>query len=758
MRVRIVFRRISELLLYSVTLFASAFLLFCVQPMIARMILPLLGGSPMVWSTCMVFFQAMLLAGYAYAYAATRRLEVRSQIVIHGVLVLLPVLVLPFHVPADAARMLSVEANPTWRLLGLLLGMVGLPFFVLSTSAPLLQRWFSETGHPAASDPYFLYGASNLGSMLALLAYPFLIEPWLGLARQQSVWAAGYGVLAVLVLACALPLWRRHEWFSERRRETPTGEESPSQARLGRVLGWIGLAFVPSSLMLGVTTYLTTDIAAMPLLWVIPLALYLLTFILTFARRPLVSHGWITRAFPMAATLLALVMTFAGQSQVHAALIPVHLGCFFLAAMLCHGELVRRRPDRDHLTAFYLAMSFGGVLGGVFNALVAPVVFDRVAEYPLALVLACLALPPSPLARGRTWSRGLDWLLPLAMGAAVLGSIALLKPPSYTDDDLNVRMAMGIIAASCFALKDRPARFAMGLGAVLLAAGTYTGPLHEVLVQHRNYFGVVRVTFDPTANEHRMVHGHTVHGAQSLDPDRSREPLTYFSRTGPIGQVFEMLNEKPGPANVAIIGLGAGTMAAYAQPAQRWTFYEIDPEVVRLARDRRYFTYLADSRARSLDILLGDARLRFDEAPERGYALIVLDAFSSDAIPTHLLTREAVRLYLDKLAPGGLLAFHISNRYLDLAPVVGGLARDAGLECLVRADTAVPLSDSRLGKFASIWAVAARSGDDLGRLRTDPRWRPPAVHPNRPVWTDDYSNIVQSLIFPRWGAARPARK
>lgn len=732
----------TVLLLFTLTLFLSAFLLFCVQPMIAKMILPLLGGSPTVWSTCMVFFQAMLLAGYAYAHAATSWLGVRRQTILHAGLVLLPVLALPFGIPANATRSLSAELNPTGWLFGLLLGVVGLPFFVISTSAPLLQRWFTHTGHPAAADPYFLYGASNLGSMLALLAYPLVIEPNLRLAQQSTVWATGYGLLAALTLACALIVWKRKERLSE-----VPGNEPPTQRsdhpRVGQVLHWIALAFIPSSLMLGVTTYLTTDIAAIPLLWVIPLALYLLTFILTFARRPLLSHKWVIRAFPMAAVLLALTMSISTGTQM--ILIPVHLVSFFLAAMLCHGELVRRRPGRENLTAFYLAMSFGGVLGGLFNALVSPVVFDRVAEYPLALVLACLVLPKTQFGANSAGPRILDWLLPPSLGVFAWGLITFLPRPESRSEDLGLKLAIGTAVFVCYAFKDRPVRFALGIGAVLLAAGTSPGNYVQMLYQHRNYFGVLRVTHVASRNYHRLIHGHTLHGQQAQDPYGRREPLTYYHRAGPIGQVFGLLQERIPRANIAVVGLGAGTLACYAQPGQRWTFYEIDPVVAKIARDPQYFSFLEESCAARIAVVLGDARLRLQDAPDHGYALMVMDAFSSDAIPTHLLTREALELYVSKLSQGGIVAFHISNRYVHLAPVLGALARDLSLTCLVRRDLNIPPDEVLRGKVPSIWAVMAPRLADLGAFLEDPRWNSPTVRPNEAAWTDDFSNLIEHL-------------
>jgi hypothetical protein len=738
-------RKRFTLLLFSLTLFLSAFLLFCVQPMIAKMVLPLLGGSPAVWGTCMVFFQGALLTGYAYAHATTTWLGVRRQSVLQTALVLIPLFVLPFGIPSDATRSLAPESNPTAWLLGLLLVVVGLPFFVVSTSAPILQRWFTHTGHPASSDPYFLYGASNLGSMLALLAYPIAIEPSLRLAQQSATWAAGYGLLAALMLACAMTIWGRGRSVVD---ESSRSLSIQGQERLAvrQVIHWIVLASIPSSLMLGVTSYLTTDIASVPLLWVIPFALYLLTFLLTFARRPLLPHAAMLRAFPMAAVLLALAMSISYVTQ--AILIPVHLVAFFLAAMVCHGELVSRRPGQEHLTMFYLAMSFGGVLGGLFNGLVAPVAFDRVAEYPVALVMACLVLPKERAEKEGAWPRIRDWLLPLTLGALAWALITVLRRGEGSPrHELGVKLVAGGAAFACYTLKDRPVRFALGIAAVLMAGGTYAGDYGDVLYQHRNYFGVLRVTYVASENCHRLIHGHTLHGEQSLDPGRRHEPLTYYHRTGPIGQVLEATRLAMAGANIAVVGLGAGSLACYAEPGQRWTFYEIDPMVANVARDPRFFTFLEESRAASTAVVLGDARLGLSEAPGRGYRLIVLDAFSSDAIPTHLLTREALQLYLAKLAEGGILAFHISNDFIDLAPVLGVLSRDNELRCLVRRDLDISPIGARNGKSSSVWAVMAARAADLDALSKDQRWTPPPVRSHDTPWTDDFSNLIGHLAL-----------
>jgi len=732
--------------LFALTLLVSASLLFCVQPMIAKMILPLLGGSPSVWNTCMVFFQAMLLGGYAYAHSATVSLGVRRQAVLHLGLLAVPLLVLPFVITADAVRSLSPDANPTGWLLALLLTSVGLPFFVVATTAPLLQMWFAETGHPSGKDPYFLYGASNFGSIVALLGYPVLMEPNLRLAQQSMVWAVGYGALAALTLTCAVVVLRAPRGLP-RAVDRPAIVAAPGSPRFRQRLSWVALAFVPSSLLLGVTTYLSADVAAVPLLWVIPLALYLLTFVLAFSKRgtlPLLGMG---RAMRLVIVVLVVVICL-GTVQV--IFIPLHLLMFFLAAMVCHGELARRRPSVRHLTEFYLAISVGGVLGGVFNALVAPVVFDRVVEYPLAITLACLALPgvaSGPGPRGLK-ARTLDFALPLALGIIVLAArLRLGDQPAlaWSPGDIKMKVLYGLGGVACFTFAERPLRFALGIAA-LLATGMLMSH-GQVLLRERSFFGTIRVIRAEPGPYHQLIHGNTLHGQQSLDPARGREPLTYYHRTGPIGQVFDVYDTRADRLNVAIVGLGTGSLAAYARPGQRWTFYEIDPSVARIANNPAYFTFLRDCRASAWEVVLGDARLRLRAAPEHDYGLIVLDAFSSDAVPVHLLTREAIDLYRSKLAPDGIIAFNISNRYLDLTSVVGALARAQGLVCRVRQDLQLSPDDQRIGKSSSIWAIMANHEAALGPLAEHPAWVVPRASRREAAWMDDFSSILEHLVI-----------
>ena len=727
-------------------------------------------------------------------------------------------------------------ADPVpWLLLTLLLA-VGLPFFVVAATAPLLQKWFADTDHPAARDPYFLYAASNLGSMTALVAYPFLVEPNLTLAAQRVAWAAGYGVLAVLIAVCAVLLWRAPPRKDEVGRMKDEQDRPKSVSSFGlhpSSFRWVLLAFVPSSLLLGVTTYLTTDVTAHPLLWMPPLALYLLSFVLVFSPIP----GRVARMLPRGLrdgrrfwafalpllVLLLLYLMLSGAPLGIGWLLALHLTVFFAACMVCHGELARDRPGPERLTEFFLWLSVGGALGGLFNALIAPRVFPDVVEYPLALWLACLLLPTLAAKMEGVWSfrvevglvavftllglllvglrladrslnaaglaggrwgwhaaallaaaaagavyvlrrpdgrpaRTLDFLLPLALGVLVVGLIlgvssapvyGTLSRVSGGQDPLTLQklLAFGLPAVLCFTFVDRPLRFGLGVGAFLLAAG-FCGLFDAAaLYQKRDFYGVLQVrrTREGGRDYYCLYHGTTLHGQQAADgPDRG-EPLAYYHRGGPVGQVFAAYNVGP-PRDLAVIGLGAGTLAAYARPGQDLVFYEIDPNVADLCRRGDYFTYWADAEARGARprLVLGDARLTLEkdaQSRKEKYRILVVDAFSSDAIPTHLIDREALALYLGRLADGGVIAFHISNIHIDLRPVLANLAGDAGLAGLCEDDGA----GGAAGKGASTWVVLARKREDLKPLSDGPAWQELRPDPAVGVWTDDYSNLFGVL-------------
>jgi hypothetical protein len=760
---------VAVVIAFSVAIFTSATLLFVVQPMIGKMVLPLLGGTPAVWNTCMAFFQGTLLAGYLYSHAVAA-LALPRQLILHAIVILLALLVLPIGVDSTSFR-LTAE-NPVFQLFGVLLVAAGLPFFVVSTTAPLLQKWFTNTHHPAAQDPYFLYAASNIGSIAALLAYPTLLEPHLRLVEQSRLWTAGYAALIVLVIGCGLLalLSARSESAdagadrsSRRERSTPAMQAAP--LTIAQRLRWIALAFVPSSLMLGVTTYVTSDVATIPLLWVTPLLLYLLTFVLAFSRwRPLVLD-WALRIAPLAVLLLVfLTLSHAAPLGAFWSLVPLHFGAFFVLASVCHCELARTRPAAEHLTAFYVWMSLGGVLGGLFNSLVAPTLFHWVAEYPLAIVLACLLIPSSSARADTVKYRWLDIGLPLAvtaltasllvqrawLQAAVEHAAALagLQPGALDHfarallrTNFDVLLTLGMPLVLCYLFAARPLRFALGVAGVLVATIWLTDTGREVLHRERTFFGVLRV--EQKGDVRWLVHGVTAHGLQNRHPAWRGEPLLYFHRAGPIGQVFDVLHARGTLPHIGIIGLGAGSMAAYGKPGEKITFYEIDPAVSRIASE--YFSYLDNAAARGVDVrvVLGDARIRIAESTDQQFAILAIDAFSSDAIPVHLITYEAVQLYLSRLAPNGVLAFHISNRYLDLEPVLGRIAQAGRLTSLVRRDT----GDNALGKSPSHWVVIARRPQDLGSLVHDAKWSPLSTQPDAGLWTDDSSNLLR--VF-RW--------
>ncbi|WP_282604592.1 spermidine synthase [Pelagibius sp. Alg239-R121] len=743
--------------LFAGSLFLSALLLFSVQPMFAKMVLPSLGGAPGVWNTSMVFFQTVLLAGYAYAHFSVKLLGERRQAYLHLFVLASAFVVLPIGLPFDARPW---PGQPELWLLWTLTQSVGLPFLAVAATAPLLQKWFSTTGHPHAQDPYFLYGASNIGSLIALLGYPFLIEPVLTLGEQSRGWMFAYGFLALLIFVC-LRVARRtvDEPVCAEFEANPdvAGADSESPDWSAR-LKWIVLALVPSSLLLGVTTHISTDVAAVPLLWVIPLALYLLTFVIVFSRRPLLRHGWMLRLQPI--VLVPLLASFIWPFGVWIAA-PVHLIAFFVTAMVCHGELARRRPAVDHLTEFYLWMSFGGMVGGFFAALVAPVIFESVVEYPLMVVLACLLRPfgktkdgNTPLARSKLV---LDVVLPLIIFAALAVPLLALKTDFSELGLIGVFVVFQLIALSIYGFSARPIRLSLGFSAVLLAMAV-TDRSERVIAQDRSFFGISRITQTADGRFNLLTHGTTLHGAQHSDPEKWRDPLTYYHRAGPIGQLFEALDTTgQNPLRIGAVGLGAGTLACYRRPGQDWTFFEIDPTMERIARDPEHFRYLSACAARS-PVVIGDARISLQSEEDGKYDVLVFDAFSSDAIPMHLLNREALALYQAKLAVGGVMAFHISNRTLDLLPIVARLAEDAGLAGRFQ-NFVLPgegyLNDYKVG---SKWVVLAHRDADLMFLETafsedlaghdlQPGWRNLEDQPKGRLWTDDFSDILGAL---RW--------
>jgi spermidine synthase len=716
---------------FALALFTSAALLFWVQPLVAKMLLPLLGGAPSVWNTCMVFFQALLLAGYAYALLLSQRLSLRNQAILHAVLLLAAGLVLPFTLSNRVLASLPTQSSPIGWLLTTLLVTVGPPFLLLSATAPLLQRWFSHSTHKAARDPYFLYAVSNAGSMLALLGFPFLLERVFAVRTQSWIWAVGYAVLVLLVITCAILLnGRRAVTHAAVAVEQPAVTVESAQR-----FEWVLLAFVPSSLMLGVTTFIATDVASVPLIWIIPLALYLLTFIIAFGNKQLIKLPVTSMLFAGALFVLGAFIILAPPISVWVT-ISLHLLVFFFAALVSHQRLAHSRPHVSRLPEYFLWIAVGGVLGGIFNALVAPLVFSTPFEYPAAIILALLVRPVTDQEqKTKSWFRIAfpAFIFVLTFGLALVVSRFDLSPKLENGIVLLLPLVL------CFVLSfRRPLVFALALSALMLASIPYLNASVQTLAAERNFFGVWRVTTSPNEQFRRLYHGSTVHGVQLNDESRKCEATSYYHKEGPLGQVFAVYNGKPSIKPVAATGLGAGTIGTYAAQGQEWDFYDIDPAIVRIASDPRYFTFLSDCTKASYRVILGDARLRLREAPAGKYGLLIMDAFSSDSVPAHLLTTEAMNLYLDKLSTDGVLAFHISNRYLNLEPLLSGLSRQAGLVAYLRRDE----ERNVVGRYPSVWVVMARNDSALGAIATDDRWR--RVQGDI-VWTDDFSNILSLL-------------
>lgn len=712
---------------YAATLLLSAFLLFLIQPMSARGLLPLLGGTPAVWTTSLLFFQSVLLLGSLYAHALVARLSPRRQAAAHLLVVFCALAVALYHARPGAQAEVPAAGSPVLFVLRALLGGIGLPFFVLSTTAPVLLRWASLTGHRRAGDPYFLYGASNTGSFLALLSYPLVIEPRLDLAQQGRLFAGGC-LLLVLLLGCCAAFLRGAPPPAE-----AGPQELPSAAPAwGTRLRWLALSFVPCSLMMGVTAYLSTDIAAVPLLWVIPLGLYLLSFILAFLPLSRSVHDLLCRLMPLLVLALLFLGLFdGGKTWV---LLPLHLLVFFLVALVCHGELQRARPAPARLTEFYLFLATGGALAGLANAILAPALFPLALEYPLVLAASCALLPLAASGGGR---RAL--LVPLlgAVGIVALAGGLLLHQGS--------RVWAGLTLVLCYALLLRTWAYAPTLVVLVgifqvAAQGSGSG---RVLHRERSFFGVMRVQDTEDGRVRQLLHGTTLHGKQAVgDPARRREPLSYYMKDGPIGWIqgwIHASSQKQG-RRVAVIGLGAGALCAYGRSGEHYAFYEIDPAVVRIARDPRYFTFLADCEA-AWQIFIGDARLRLREAAQGAYDLLVVDAFSSDAVPVHLLTRQALDLYMSRLAEGGLLVFHISNRYFRMEPLFAALAADAGLPGVHLSDP----GDFGVDRYPSTWVVMARRAEDLAGLRGRPQARDLVPRPGVRAWTDDFADPLSLL-------------
>ena len=726
--------------LFIATILTGSFLLFLVQPMVARMALPRLGGAPNVWNSAMLVYQALLLAGYGYAHWLSR-MAVRRQAMIHLALLVLAGLTLPIALADLPPPQAGQEA--LWVPL-LLLATIGPVFFLVSAQAPLMQAWFSAD--PRAGEPWALYAASNLGSFGGLIAYPLLAEPLLSIKAQSLGWSLGYAALILLIALAARARWQAASVGAVTAANDAAGE-APGWPRIAL---WLVLAAVPSGLMLSTTTHLTTDVFAMPLLWVIPLGLYLLSFTVAFSDRASLSRA-IIAATPVL-LLLAGGLAMAAKSSGTMLEAIASVALLFVVAVALHRRMYDTRPHASRLTLFYFVMSAGGALGGLFTALIAPMVFDWVWEHPL-LVLAAAALVP--MTDHFDWRRlpGLDPGM-ARVGAAVLISVAALLAwnlLAVTSVEEPVQQGKGllVLGVALMGVLLTPwrglylavlAMLMLAQGGVQTAYATYDG------ARTRSYFGIYTVRDYPHLKLRTLAHGTTLHGQQSLAADKRHEPLTYYGPSSGIGLALTaapaLLGDK---ARIGVVGLGTGTLACYHQPGQAWHYFEIDPAVLDLSRDGT-FTYLKDC-APKARVIIGDARIELTRMPQGGFDVLAIDAFSSDAIPLHLMTDEAFGTYLDKLSPRGLLLIHISNRFIELEPVLAALAKKRRLASAVRHDN----TQDRIYRTPSTWVAMSRDPAMLARLtafRQDAGWEG-LLKPAERVWTDDHASI---LPYVRWQA------
>ncbi len=770
----------SAPVIYGLTVFASAALIFLVEPMMAKMVLPKLGGSPMVWNTSMAFFQGALLVGYLYAHLLQRVGSLRTQVLIHGVVVLVSALVLPLHVSAVMGAEPGANPPALW-LVGVLALSLGPPFAALSATAPLAQAWYARvrSGESDAVNPYVLYAASNLGSLIALLAYPTLVEPIFTLHVQTLTWSIGYGLFAFGMFAAAYTAAK----FGA---ATPLAQVVEQEELIKAIswkdrLLWIGLAAAPSSLMLGVTTHITMDVASAPFLWVAPLALYLLTFIFAFATRPPVSKFWILLFQAFLAVAIAFTFTTVRGNLI--VQVMFEMGGFFFTALMCHTVLADSRPHPSRLTEFYLLMALGGVLGGGFNAFLAPVIFYKgVWEYPLVLVLACLARPWGP-------DKMMRWeLVATAVGATAFLILFMLKifegslPPGLqaiwfngwnfgpyavpwlsSIDQINItvlKVFLIIAAIAMFMIRDRALIFTI-LVAAMVVTPRIVVPQEQIVFQDRSFFGVLRVSHNPdpgfSNDVHILAHGTTLHGAQAREPAQACTPLTYYAHPTPIGQVFDTRQAEKPSIQVGAVGMGSGTVASYTRPGDSLRFFEIDSHVIKLSTNPEYFTYINGCAKGHIDWKLGDARLSLQKEKANSFDILLVDAFSSDAVPAHLLTVEAMRMYLQVIKPDGVVIMHLSNRNLDLAPAVAAVAKTAGgyglYQYRAKSPDAPEFTDT--GEEVIIVGRNAEALADFAAKKNPENeaiWTTPDPDSARP-WTDDYSNLFGALV--RGQALRP---
>ncbi len=751
------------MVLFTFGIFTSATLLFVVQPMVGKILLPKLGGAPNVWNTCMLFFQATLLAGYLAAHLLAKYCSLRVQVVGFVGILCLAIFTLPFAVGEEWIASLLGGANPSTWMLSVLVARVAPAFFALSVTSPLLQRWFAESGHPDGKDPYFLYSASNIGSILSLLLYPVLIEVVWGVQTQTVYWQVGFAVFMLIATACGIASWLGKDRIEETSAvETAQLTESAAITWNRRGL-WVLLSMIPSSLMLGVTTYVSTDVSSMPMIWIVPLTLYLLTFVLAFAKRQLISSYWTGRI--SALLILTITVTWVtGANDPPIVIVPLHLLMFFSVTLFCHQRLAAHRPDASHLTEFYLWMSIGGVLGGLFNALIAPNLFVTIFEYPLAMLVASHLRETRPEDGSQennslfrivrfgaiifALALGLDALMTSATGNSMLASIGTVLP--LASEQLKTLICFGIPACLVLHQLENRTLFTTGLAAILAISVWQDATDSDVIARGRNFYGTIVTARDDLQGGEvtRMSHGNTVHGWQWTDAEKRLIPLTYYGENSGIGQLIAAQQAEKKSIRVGAIGLGGGTLAATLRPTDSMIYYEINPQVADHAEE--HFTYLSDARQRGAvaDVRLGDARLVLEAESHSNqagdYDILVVDAFSSDSIPVHLMTQECLNIYRQHLTDDGVLAFHITNRFLDLEPVLGQLADHNDLQSMIYRN--YPESGDAIngetGETVSFWVLLSKDKSDLRMDLTDAKLQPVRFNRESRLWTDDYTNIL----------------
>ncbi|MCR9225534.1 MAG: fused MFS/spermidine synthase [Hyphomonas sp.] len=717
---------------YIVTIFLSAALVFLVQPIFAKMATPLLGGAPNVWNVSLVCFQAALLLGYTYAHLLTHFVKsLRAQIAIHAGLLAIAALVLPFQLSTALGPPDPVQ--PTFWLIGVFAISIAPPFAVISATAPLIQSWYSRSARADAHDPYHLYAASNVGSLLGLAAYPLVFEPFFPLITQTAAWTTGYFCLAVLLIGSGILAFATGKGTAPMVSEAPVENPSAvSESVWQQRLWWLVCAFIPSSLLVGSTTHIATEIASVPFLWAVPLALYISSFVIVFSKQPAISLDTANRLLPVTIALAFFALPPITVIPVTFS-VAIHVFALFMAALVGHGTMAASRPAANRLTEFYLIMSLGGVLGGAFNALLVPIIFTSVFEYPLLLV-AVLAIRPGLRLIGKGRTR--VWLAAALFALVIAGVMRWMQGT----DGQSIFAARILILLAAFSIamswnsKAGPilaAICAWGIGAV-------TNPIAGG-VSERSFFGVVKII--ERGDIRLLMHSGTVHGAQFMTEEKALMPTTYYAPPTPIGQLFAA-NEAPGA--VGVVGLGTGSVACYARPGQDYVYYEIDPLVAELASDPQHFTYLSACTPEP-NIVLGDGRLSLANEPEDHFTLLLIDAFSSSSVPTHLLTREAVSLYLSRLSEDGVLVMHVSNNHMDLPQVVARVADSLGAPARYQYFNPTPEQAELEDAHASQVVVLARTEAAFAKLDADPNWRVLTGDGRRP-WSDDYTNVIGAIM------------